>query len=100
VASQNVVVAVKLAFESGAAPTFAGRLIDALMAGELAGGDNRGVRSAAVRVVCRDHPPVDLRADFDPRPIHRLAEIHRATLDRDFQAFLARVPTIADPTRR
>jgi uncharacterized Ntn-hydrolase superfamily protein len=100
VTSREVVVAAKAAFENSDAPTFAGKLIDALTAGELAGGDSRGLRSAAVRVVCRDHPPVDLRADFDPQPILRLAEIHRATLDPEFQAFLARVPTIADPTRR
>jgi uncharacterized Ntn-hydrolase superfamily protein len=100
VASQEVAVAVKAAFESSDAPTFAGKLIHALTAGELAGGDIRGLRSAAVRVVCRDHPPVDLRADFDLQPILRLAEIHRATLEPDFQVFLARVPTIADPTRR
>jgi uncharacterized Ntn-hydrolase superfamily protein len=100
VASKNVVVAAKAGFESSDAPTFAGKLIDALTAGECAGGDSRGLRSAAVRVVCRDHPPVDLRADFDPQPILRLAEIHRATLDPDFQAFLARVPTIANPMRR
>jgi hypothetical protein len=43
--------------------------------------------------MCRDHPPVDLRADFDPRPIASLAEIHRATLDPDSQAFLAHLPT-------
>jgi hypothetical protein len=30
----------------------------------------------------------------------RLAEIHRATLDADFQAFLARVPTLTHPMRR
>jgi uncharacterized Ntn-hydrolase superfamily protein len=100
VASREVAVAVKAAFEISDAPTFTGKLIDALLGGELAGGDSRGLLSAAVRVVCRDHPPVDLRVDFDPRPILRLAEIHRATLDPDFQAFLARVPTIADPTRR
>ena len=52
------------------------------------------------KVVCRNHPPVDLRADFDQQPIARLAEIHRATLDPDFQSFLARVPTLADPMRR
>jgi uncharacterized Ntn-hydrolase superfamily protein len=93
------VIAAKSAFESSGAPTFAGRLIDALTAGESAGGDSRGLRSAAVRVVSRDHPAVDLRADFDPQPIVRLAEIHRATLDADFQAFLARVATLADPMR-
>ena len=100
VASERVIVAAKEAFESSASPTFAGKLIDALAAGERAGGDSRGLRSAAVRVVCRNDPPIDLRADFDRHPILRLAEIHRATLEPDFQAFLARVPTIADPTRR
>ena len=100
VVSQEVVVAVKAAFESSDAPAFAGKLIDALTAGELAGGDSRGLRSAAVRVVCRNDPPVDLRADFDLQPIFGLGEIRRATLGSDFPAFLARVPTIADPTRR
>jgi uncharacterized Ntn-hydrolase superfamily protein len=76
------------------------KLIDALGAGQRAGGDLRGLRSAAVQVVCRSHPPTDLRADFDRQPIKRLAEIHQATLEPDFQSFLARVPTIADPMRR
>jgi uncharacterized Ntn-hydrolase superfamily protein len=100
VRSADVIVAAKEAFENSISATFAGRLIDALAAGEKAGGDSRGLRSAAVRVVSRDHPPVDLRADFDPHPIMRLAEIHRATLEPDFQAFLARVPTSVDPMRR
>src|SRR3984957_3485748 len=100
VTSRDVIVAARAAFDGSDAPTFAGRLIDALSAGERAGGDSRGLRSAAIRIACRDHPPVDLRADFDQQPILRLAEIHRATLDPDFQAFLARVPTIADPSRR
>jgi uncharacterized Ntn-hydrolase superfamily protein len=100
VASKKVIIATKEAFERSVSPTFAGKLIDALAAGEQAGGDRRGQRSAAVKVVCRDCPPVDLRADFDPQPIVKLAEIHRATLDPEFQAFLARVPTIAQPMRR
>jgi uncharacterized Ntn-hydrolase superfamily protein len=100
VASGDVVSAAKAAFESSGAPTFAGKLIGALSAGERAGGDSRGLRSAAVRVACRDHPPIDLRADFDPQPILQLAEIHRATLEPDFQAFLSRVPTLADPKRQ
>lgn len=100
VASRDVLTAAKLAFETSDATTFVARLIDALTAGEDAGGDSRGLLSAAVRVVDREHPPVDLRADFDSRPILRLADIHQATLDADFQAFLARVPTLADPMRR
>jgi hypothetical protein len=47
-----------------------------------------------------DQTAIEARADFDRRPIAKLAEIHRATLDPEFQAFLARVPTLADPMRR
>ena len=100
VASKDVIVAAKETFERSVSPTFAGKLIDALRAGERAGGDSRGQRSAAVKVVSRDQPPIDLRADFDQQPIAKLAEIHRATLDPEFQAFLARVPTVAEPMRR
>jgi len=100
VASDEVIVATKEAFESSASSTLAGKLLDALAAGEREGGDSRGLRSAAVRVVCRTHPPIDLRADFDQQPIAKLTEIYHATLAPDFQAFLARVPTIADPMRR
>jgi uncharacterized Ntn-hydrolase superfamily protein len=100
VVSKDVIVAAKDAFERCASSTFAVKLIDALGAGQRAGGDLRGLRSAAVQVVCRSHPPIDLRADFDRQPIKRLAEIHQATLEPDFQSFLARVPTIADPMRR
>ena len=52
VTSWDVIVAAKAAFENSDAPTFAEKLIDALTAGELAGGDSRGLRSAAVRVMC------------------------------------------------
>jgi uncharacterized Ntn-hydrolase superfamily protein len=100
VTSKEVIIAAKEAFERSMSPTFVGKLIDALIAGERAGGDSRGQRSAAVKVVSRDHPPIDLRADFDQQPIAKLAEIHRATLDPEFQAFLARVPTLAEPMRR
>jgi uncharacterized Ntn-hydrolase superfamily protein len=100
VASKEVIFAAKEAFERSLSPTFAEKLIDALAAGERAGGDSRGQRSAAVKVVSRDHPPIDLRADCDQNPIAKLAEIHRATLDPEFQAFLARVPTVAQRMRR
>jgi uncharacterized Ntn-hydrolase superfamily protein len=100
VASDAVIVATKEAFESSASSTLAGKLLDALAAGERAGGDSRGLVSAAIRVVCRTHPPIDLRADFDQQPISKLTEIYRATLEPDFQTFLARVPTITDPMRR
>lgn len=77
------------------------RLLAALEAGAAAGGDARGNRSAALRIVDPAAPAVDLRADDDaPDPVARLRAIHRATQEPGFQRFLAGVPTLADPWRR
>jgi uncharacterized Ntn-hydrolase superfamily protein len=61
---------------------FATRLLDALAAGEAAGGDARGRESAAIQVAhlanSSEWPPelaVDLRADHDPEPVDRLQEL-------------------------
>ncbi len=75
------------------------RLLAALRAGEAAGGDSRGLLSAALLVVGEDIPPLTLRVDFDERPIERL----RALLDRsrqgDYARWLHTVPVLADPSR-
>ncbi len=61
---------------------FTARLVDALAAGELAGGDARGRESAAVQVAhiaeSSEWPPelaVDLRCDHDAEPVQRLREL-------------------------
>ncbi|WP_372423006.1 DUF1028 domain-containing protein [Salinarimonas chemoclinalis] len=79
---------------------FAERLIAALAAGAAAGGDVRGDRSAALRIVSAERPPVDLRADDDADPIERLRTILAATREPAFQRFLASVPTLLEPEKR
>jgi uncharacterized Ntn-hydrolase superfamily protein len=61
---------------------FTTRLVEALAAGEAAGGDSRGRESAAVQVAhiagSSEWPPelaVDLRCDHDAEPIQRLLEL-------------------------
>ncbi|WP_188909396.1 DUF1028 domain-containing protein [Salinarimonas ramus] len=76
------------------------RLLAALAEGAVAGGDARGDRSAALRIVSRTRPPVDLRADDDADPIARLRTIRAATLEPDFQRFLSGIPTLAEPEKR
>jgi len=50
-------------------------MLAALEAGDRAGGDLRGRRSAAIQVVNRTLSPfVDLRVDDDPRPVERLRD--------------------------
>lgn len=63
---------------------FADRLLAALDAAELAGGDIRGRQTAALLVVGPDnsaYPTIDLRVDHHPEPVselHRLLGLHRA----------------------
>ena len=68
-------------FEESEGP-LAHRLLDALRAGDMAGGDRRGRQSAALRVAMPDagfggsaNVPLDLRIDDHPHPIDELARL-------------------------
>jgi uncharacterized Ntn-hydrolase superfamily protein len=70
---------------SGASGALAGRLLEALDAGEAAGGDVRGRQSAAILVVPQAGEPweklVDLRVEDHPEPLielRRLVGVHDA----------------------
>ncbi|MGJ3262204.1 MAG: DUF1028 domain-containing protein [Salinarimonas sp.] len=99
VAGTDLTARVAAAFHA-ARGDFAERLIAALAAGAAAGGDVRGDRSAALRIVSVERPPVDLRADDDSDPIARLRRIHAATLEPAFQRFLGNIPTLLEPEKR
>lgn len=81
-ASEQVVADMAAAFESSASP-FALRLIEALEAGQQAGGDRRG-RQAAGLLVVREGAgyggfsdiAIDLRVDDHDAPIRRLRELY------------------------
>jgi len=84
-ASATVVPAMSKAFESSRG-TLGVRMLRALEAGAAAGGDRRGIESAALVVVHRERwfPKswsdrwVDIRADRHPRPIAELGRLLRA----------------------
>ncbi|MFL5824772.1 MAG: DUF1028 domain-containing protein [Solirubrobacteraceae bacterium] len=83
-ASGDVWPAMLEAFDQAAGP-LPGRLLDALDAGEQAGGDLRGRQSAALLVVEAQGPPwqtaVSLRVEDDPEPLvelRRLLAVHDA----------------------
>lgn len=87
----EVVDGMRQAMESAHAEPFPGRLLRALEAAQVAGGDARGQQSAALRVVNNAFedvsPPlseVDLRVDDDPHPLGLL------------RSMLASLPTAAD----
>ncbi len=84
-ANGSVVPAMVRAFERGRG-SLSARLYAALVAGEKAGGDRRGMESAALLVVHRerwfdrawsDHW-VDLRVDQHPRPVAELGRLLRS----------------------
>jgi uncharacterized Ntn-hydrolase superfamily protein len=82
-AGPQVVAGIEAAWRAAAAePRLAYRLLAALRAGDLAGGDRRGRQSAALLVVARgmgyggtSDVWVDLRADDHPDPVGELARL-------------------------
>ena len=82
-ASKDVLEAMAEAFESSEGERLAERLMKALEAGEKAGGDWRGISSAAIKVAERkpiheSRPIIDLRVDFHSEPIRELRKIFEA----------------------
>lgn len=73
------------------------RLVEGLKAGVDAGGDARGVRSAAIRVVARDRPPLDLRVDFHDEPVAALSRLVDLWCEEPFASLVRRVPTLEEP---
>jgi uncharacterized Ntn-hydrolase superfamily protein len=96
-AGPGVLDATASVYESGAALPFAQRLVEALAAGEAAGGDKRGKQAAAL-LVYRDeeYPALDLRVDDHHEPIVELRRLYRTSLER-YQPFVACLPSRVRP---
>ncbi|MFG6177548.1 DUF1028 domain-containing protein [Halomonas sp. THAF12] len=93
-----MIAAYRQAMASGV--VLAEALLVALEAGHRAGGDRRGMVSAALKVRAPGGLPLDLRIDHSDEAVTALVELHRRILaDQDFQAFLARLPTDEAPDR-
>jgi len=75
------------------------RLLEALAAAEGAGGDIRGLQSAALLVVSDDAPPLTLRIDWSHDPIAALRDLHRRSRMGAYAEWLPCVPTRNDPER-
>ncbi|PRX37925.1 Uncharacterized conserved protein, Ntn-hydrolase superfamily [Meinhardsimonia xiamenensis] len=76
------------------------RLLAALEAAAEAGGDHRGLQSAALLVLSRNRPPLTLRIDFHPDdPLCALRELHRRATTGDYADWLRHVPVATDRER-
>lgn len=94
-----VLPAMEAAF-SAASGRFDSRLLQALAGARDAGGDFRGLLSAALLVLHPERPPLTLRVDFHPDdPIGALDQLfHRATTG-DYADWAQQVPVLADKER-
>lgn len=75
-------------------------LLAALLAAQSAGGDQRGTRSAAIKMRAPGGLPLDLRVDDAPSAATELAKLyHRVQNNEEYQTFLQRLPTASHPHR-
>lgn len=93
-AGSDVLDAMAAAFQDSSG-NLASRMMNALLSGDRAGGDREGKRSAALFVSSPDQfqpygALLDLRVDFDPEPVTKLADTLRAYCEWE-AAQLARI---------
>lgn len=97
-AGPHVIEALRDAYLGSTGP-LAERLLAALAAAETAGGDTRGLQSAALLIVSDDAPPLSLRIDWAEAPIQALQALYARSQSGTYADWLSTVPTRNDPER-
>ena len=88
-AGPQVLEATARAYRDHEGRPLAKRLLAALAAGEVAGGDKRGKQAAALRIQGdEDYPELDVRVDDHAAPVVELERLYQVSLER-FQPFVA-----------
>ncbi len=91
---ERTLTAMADAYQAKEGMEFCERLLQALEAGEAAGGDKRGRQSAALYVVHHDdYPHLDLRIDHHDDPIAQLRYIFEESRKDYYQSFRKSMPT-------
>ena len=80
-----------------ASGSFAERLLTGLRAGKTAGGDSRGLLSAALLIVGPDMAPLSLRVDYSVNPLQALDELYKHSQTAPYVDWLDAVPTTRNP---
>jgi uncharacterized Ntn-hydrolase superfamily protein len=96
-AGEEVVQAMAQAFETTLMEELPERLVQALEAGQEAGGDRRGRQSAGITVVAEEEYPVcDLRVDDHAAPVAELRRVFEVYKTEE-EPFLGMMPRRDDP---
>jgi uncharacterized Ntn-hydrolase superfamily protein len=92
-AGPEVLAAMAEAYQKGDEVSFTDRLVQALEAGDRAGGDKRGRQSAALYVMDKTvYPHLDLRVDHHEDPIVLLRTLHDEAHKDYYQSFRQTMP--------
>jgi uncharacterized Ntn-hydrolase superfamily protein len=91
-ANDNVLTAMKDAYERANASPLAARLVAALKAGEAEGGDKRGTCSAAMLVQDEAPWPLNLRIDFAADLVASLDDLYRRSRESSYRDFRLSLP--------
>ena len=75
------------------------RLLESLKQGAQAGGDKRGLLSAAMLILHPDHAPLNLRIDHHENPIIELSLLYHKVSSGDYYEWTQTVPTRNNPYR-
>lgn len=97
--SEDVLDAVLAGFQATESP-LPQRLLAALDAGAAAGGDSRGLMSAALHVVSPRAAPLTLRIDWSGAPLPALRDLLARAQSGAYAAWLPTVPVLTDRSRR
>ena len=75
------------------------RMLTALIAAETAGGDTRGLISAALLILDPNQPPLDLRIDYHETPLVALEHLCERAHGIPYHGWLNQVPVLVDRSR-
>ena len=96
-AGPRVIAETARAYTAAAPAELAERLIQALEAGQVAGGDKRGRQSAALLIVGSEvYPYLDLRVDDNPDPLVELRRLYEES-KAEYLPFKDKLATAANP---
>jgi uncharacterized Ntn-hydrolase superfamily protein len=96
-AGPEVLDAIVEAFEASSGRALDERLMEALEAGDRAGGDTKGERSATIYIADKEEYPLwDIRVDANPDPFTELRRLHEIFC-RDLIPEIRKMPTRANP---
>lgn len=72
--------------------TLVQKLINGLKKGDEEGGDKRGLMSAAILILSKHHPPIDLRVDFSLSPLNDLQTLYDKFCDKKYSQWFKNLP--------